>query len=152
MNLKLTAKDISQALYNARNMAINWLDSSSWNVSVWVYFDNSVDNKSKISFFSYPYDLDINSTDLLSTDSKKLIKKIDFYKYIELNWVENKDKFLFLFQAISWSGYYYYRDSTPWKKSFEGNSIDIKISLNQSESSNLTKDIKYIIWTNIIDY
>ncbi|MFA5917531.1 MAG: type II secretion system protein [Candidatus Gracilibacteria bacterium] len=152
MNLKLTAKDISQALYNARNMAINGLDSSSGNVSVGVYFDNSVDNKSKISFFSYPYDLDINSTDLLSTDSKKLIKKIDFYKYIELNGVENKDKFLFLFQAISGSGYYYYRDSTPGKKSFEGNSIDIKISLNQSESSNLTKDIKYIIGTNIIDY
>ncbi len=152
MNLKLTAKDISQALYNARNMAINWLDSSSWNVSVWVYFDNSDENKNKISFFSYPYDLDINSADLLSTDSKKLIKEIDFYKYIELNQVENKDKFLFLFQAISWSGYYYYRDSTPWKQSYTWDSIDIKISLKQSDSANLSKKIRYITWTNIIDY
>jgi type II secretory pathway pseudopilin PulG len=152
MNLKLTAKDISQALYNARNMAINWLDSSSWNVSVWVYFDNSDENKSNISFYSYPYDLDIDSTDLLNTDSKKFIKKIDFYKFINLNWVENKDKFLFLFQAISWSGYYYYRDSTPWKKSFNESNIDIKISINQSEASNSIKEIKYITWTNIIDY
>jgi prepilin-type N-terminal cleavage/methylation domain-containing protein len=152
MNLKLTAKDISQSLYNARNMAINWLDSSSWNVSVWVYFDNSGDNKNKISFFSYPYDLDINTADLLETPSKKLIKKIDFYKSIELNQVENKDKFLFLFQAITWSWSYYYRDDTSWKQSFSGSSIDINISLNWSDSTNLTKDIKYITWTNIIDY
>ncbi len=152
MNLKLTAKDVSQSLYNARNMAINWLDSSSWNVSVWVYFDNSNDKNNKISFFTYPYDLDINSEDLLETSSKKLLKEIDFYKIIKLNDVGSKDKFLFFFQAITWSWSYYYRDDTPWKKSFVGDSIDIKISINQSESSNSIKEIKYITSTNIIDY
>jgi prepilin-type N-terminal cleavage/methylation domain-containing protein len=152
MNLKLTAKDVSQALYNARNMAINWLDSSSWNVSVWVYFDNSIDNKNKISFFSYPYNIDISSTDLLQTESKKLIKEINFYNSIELNNVEDKDKFLFLFEAITWSWSYYYWDSNPNKTPYTWDDIDIKISFKWAESSNLSKNIKYIIGTNIIDY
>lgn len=152
MNLKLTAKDISQALYNARNMAINWLDSSSWNVSVWVYFDNSDENKSKISFFSYPFDLDVSSTDFINTDKKKLIKEIKFYKSIELNNVAQKDRFVFLFNAISWSWQYYYRDSNPIKKSYTWEDIDIKISFKWATTPNLTKDIKYIIGTNIIDY
>lgn len=152
MNLKLTAKDVSQALYNARNMAINWLDSNSWNVSVWVYFDNSSENKNKISFFSYPFNLDINSTDLLNTDDKRVIKEIKFSNSIELNWVEDKDKFLFLFQAISWSWYYYYRDSTSTKIPYTWEDIDIMISFKGAETSNLSKNIKYIIWTNIIDY
>lgn len=153
INLKLTAKDISQALYNARNLAINWLDSSSWNVSVWVYFNNSVDSKNKISFFSYPYDLDINSTDLLNTSKRKDIKEIKFHKSIELNWVEEKDKFIFLFQAITWSGIYYYWDNNSTiKKPFVWDDIDIKVSFKWAESSNLSKNIKYIIGTNIIDY
>lgn len=152
MNLKLTAKDVSQALYNARNMAINWLDSNSWNVSVWVYFDNSNDNKNKITFFSYPFNLDINSTDLLNTDARRLIKEISFSNSIELNWVEDKDKFLFLFQAISGSWYYYYWDSTSTKIPYTWEDIDIMISFKGAESTNLSKNIKYIIWTNIIDY
>ena len=152
MNLKLTAKDISQALYNARNMAINWLDSSSWNVSVWVFFDNWEDRKNKISFFSYPFDMDINSTDLINTDKKKLIKEISFYKSIELNKVADKDKFIFFFNAISWSWQYYYRDSSPLKKPFNWEYIDIRISFEWATTTNLIKDIKYIIGTNIIDY
>ncbi len=152
MNLKLTTKDVSQALYNARNMSINWLDSISWNVSVWVYFDNSVNNKNKISFFSYPYNLDINSSDLLNNDSKKFIKDIKFNKSIELNNVEDKNKFLFLFQAITWSWSYYYWENDGIKKTFVWEDFDVRISFKWATSSTLSKNIKYIIGTNIIDY
>lgn len=152
MNLKLTSKDVSQALYSARNLAVNWLDSSSWNVSVWVYFDNSLDSKNKITFFTYPYDLDISWTDLLTTTNKKLLKSIDFHQWIELNDIWWRNKALFLFEAISWSGSYYYWDSTPWKKVFTWSSIDIKISFMWTNSPVMSKSLKYIIWTNIVDY
>lgn len=151
-NLRLTAKDISQSLYNARNMAINWLDSNSWNVSVWVYFDNNDINKNKIALYSYPYDTDLSTSNLLNDDNKKLIKEIQFNKSIELNSVEGKDKFMFLFDAISWVWHYYYWDTWDIKKSFTWWEIGINISFKWTDSPNLTKNIKYIIWTNIIDY
>nr|MDD3720023.1 type II secretion system protein [Candidatus Gracilibacteria bacterium] len=150
MNLRLTSKDISQALYNARNMAINGLDSSSGNVSVGVYFDTSTSDK--ISFFSYPYDLDIPSVDLISLPEKKLLKEINFSKGVQLNDVSSKKKFLFLFQAITGSGSYYYWDATPGKKVFTGDEIDVNISLKGTSSAALSKDIKYITTTNIVDY
>ncbi len=152
MNLKLTSKDISQALYWARNLAINWLDSSSWNVSVWVFFDNSTDLKTKIYFYTYPFDLDLISTDLISTSEKKLFKEVIFHEWVELNNVEWYDKFLFLFESISWSWSYYYWDSTPWKKVFSWTEIDIKISFKWTDSPVMSKVLKYITWTNIVDY
>lgn len=151
-NLKLTSKDISQSLYNARNMAINWFDSSSWNLSIWVYFDNRENNKNKLLFYSYPFDLDIENTDLLNYSDKKFIKEVDFYKWVELKNVEWKDKFLFLFNAISGSWNYYYWDSNNDMKSFSWKTIDIKISFWWTDSKALTKNIVYVVWTNIVDY
>lgn len=150
MNVKLSSKDISQALYNARNLAINWLDSSSWNLSVWVYFDKSVSDR--LSFFTYPYDLDINAADLLNTSEKKLFKEIRFYQWVQLNNVEGKDKFMFLFQAITWSWAYYYWDSTPWKKLLSWDEINISIWFKWTTAPSLSKNIKYITKTNIVDY
>lgn len=152
MNLKLSTKDVSQALYNARNMAINWLDSSSWNVSVWVYFDNSLTEKNKVTFFAYPYDLDFSSIDLISTSTKKIIKEVELNKGIEINNVWWKWKFLFLYEAISGSWNYYYWDDTPWKKTFSWSDVNIKISFKWTDSPSLSKSLKYIIWTNIVDY
>lgn len=152
MNLNFTSKDISQALYNARNMAVNWLDSSSWNVSIWVFFDNSLWNNNKIELYTYPYDMDIASEDLISTSKKTFLKEIDFYKWISIVNVEGKDKFLFLFQAVTGSWYYYYWDSTPGKKDFVWSKIDIKVSLWANWTTTLSKDLNYIVWTNIIDY
>lgn len=150
MNLKLTAKDISQSLYNARNMAINWYDSNSWNVSIWVYFDKN--SKNNIKIYSYNYNLNYNSEDLLIDRNRKLIKNIKFNKSIELNDVDWKDRFLFLFNAISWSWYYYYWDNNNIKKEFSWEDISINISFKWAKTWNLTKKIRYIVWTNIIDY
>ncbi|MDD3301948.1 MAG: prepilin-type N-terminal cleavage/methylation domain-containing protein [Candidatus Gracilibacteria bacterium] len=152
MNLNFTSKDISQALYNARNMAVNGLDSSSGNVSIGVFFDNSLGNNNKIELYTYPYDMDIASEDLISTSKKTFLKEIDFYKGISIVNVEGKDKFLFLFQAVTGSGYYYYWDSTPGKKDFVGSKIDIKVSLGANGTTTLSKDLNYIVGTNIIDY
>lgn len=152
-NLKLSSKDIAQSLYNARNMAINWLDSSSWNVSVWVFFDNSEWENSKFLLYSYPYNLDIANTDLLSTNEKKLIKEIALYKWIQINNIENKNKFMFFYDAITWSWKYFYWDSqnSP-KQSFSWDKVDINISFWWTDSESLSKKLTYIIWTHIVDY
>ena len=51
--VKIASKSIAKTINESRNMAIHWALSGSWNISVWVYFDES--NKNIIKIFGYPY-------------------------------------------------------------------------------------------------
>lgn len=145
-----TTKEISQSLYEARNMAINWLSNDS-NKSVWIYFDNTKENL--IQFFSYPHTFTWSDIKNQLTTDIELIKS---YKLIEWMWIKNingKDNWLFFFDAITWKWKYYTFNNMWIKEDFTWNEIEINFSYkNASIWSSLSWKIKYFINTNIVDY
>ncbi len=150
--LKIAWKEIAQTIYEARNMAIYWLTNSyTWsNSSIWVYFDNSSLNKNKISVYSYKYDYSWKKDDF-SDPSVKLLKEVSLQKWIQIDNVEWKDKFLFFFQAISGSWSFYYDDS--WNlKDFAWKEIKINLSYKWATQNILKNTVTYYTNTNIIDY
>jgi prepilin-type N-terminal cleavage/methylation domain-containing protein len=49
-------KEITKSIYDARNLAINGIDSGSGNLSIGLYFDStSEETQKKLQYFSYPY-------------------------------------------------------------------------------------------------
>ena len=145
--LKMAKTQIAKTIYEARNMAIYWLNNQSKNKSIWVYFDNNL-NKNYINIYSYPYDFLWNKNDFLDINVK-LIKSIKLEKWIQIDKVNNKDKALFYFNAISWTGTYYYYN--PWEHIFTNNQIKIKFSY-KNWWPNLSSFITYYTLTNIVDY
>lgn len=49
-------KEITKSIYDARNLAINGIDSGSGNISIGLYFDSTTEEaQKKLQYFSYPY-------------------------------------------------------------------------------------------------
>lgn len=154
--VKIATREISQVLYEAKNMAINWAVYSTWNISIWVYFDNTHNNKIKI--FSYTHnilesDIDRNT----SLPDINIIKEVKIQNSVEIDnidvdWIL-KDNFLFFFDSISWELKYY--SWNMWVKEEitpVSDNVDINISYKWSSSSNLQRTLSYYTTTNIIDY
>lgn len=150
--LKVATREISQVLYEWRNMAINWSVQDTWNVSIWVYFDNSVTEKNKIKVFSYPYNINKLDLSYIEWPDVKLIKTLELKKGIEINDIQWNDNLLFVFDAITWNLTYY--NWNGWlRNTIENEDImSINFSYKNSTSENLRRTIKYFTSTNIIDY
>lgn len=154
IKIKLATKDISQSLYDARNMAINWISSGS-NSSIWVYLDSA--NKNKIQFLSYPYTFSWSSiTPTISADIK-LIKEVTLEQWIQIDkiWVTSldttwKSNWLFFFNSITWS-WEFYTFSPNGNIPDENAKIKIDISYMWSSSPWLTQSLFYYTKTNIVD-
>ena len=94
-------------------MAINWLDSNSWNVSVWVYFDNNDINKNKIALYSYPYDTDLSTSNLLNDDNGHWAVKFDGFQNVPMGdepedisttcFIEARDWKESIYEALVWA-------------------------------------------------
>lgn len=149
LNLKLWAKEVSKSLYDARNMAINWL-SSTWNKSIWLYFDSTSWNNNKLTYFSYPYTLTWSSIDVVENSDIKKIKEIKLPKKVYIKDISWKDNWLFYFSSIYWKWDYYYFDS--WiKKTFTW-ALVVNIAYDNSSSDIFNMHIRYLTWTYITDY
>ena len=149
--LKVTAREISQLLYDTRNMAVNWSIWELWNVSIWVYFDTNILNKSKIKVFSYPHDIDNSNFTYIEWWDVKLINTLILKQGIQIESIGNNDNLLFLFDSISWDIKYY--NWLSWSRNtVESDEIPIHFSYKWSTSENLNKIINYFTKTNIIDY
>ncbi len=147
--LKNTASKITQTLYEARNMAVNWIVWIDWNVSIWVFFDTI--NNNQINIYSYPHDIDqVNISYIESSDIKK-IKTIYLDKWIQIDSIEWNNNLLFFFDSIWWDVKYY---TWNWaaRTSVIDNEVQIDFSYKWSTSENLKKKIYYFTSTNIIDY
>ena len=83
--LKVTSREISQVIYESRNMAINGAVWSSSNVSIWVYFDTSTLWNNTIQVFSYPYNILDNNINHLETVDTKLLKTLTLKKWIQID-------------------------------------------------------------------
>jgi len=145
--LKVAKTQIAKTIYEARNMAIYWLDQGK-NRSIWVYFDNSSDKKNKVFIYSYPYDYSWIKNDFISSDVK-LIKKVILEPWIEIIKINSQNNALFYFEAISgsWSYYYY----NPTQNSFLSDKLNIKIAF-KNWWENLKTSLTYFTKTNIVDY
>ena len=147
--LKNTASKITQLLYDSRNMAINGMVGIDWNVSVWVYFDSSDNNK--VHIYSYPHDISQVDISNLEIGDIKNIKTIYLDNGVQIDWIEWNDNLLFFFDSISWDVKYY--KWNWWVRSLiTDNEVVINFSYKWSTSPNLNKSISYFTSTNIIDY
>lgn len=149
--LKVSARNISQLLYETKNMAENWIVSSDSNVSVWVFFDTNILNNNKIKVFSYPYDIENNKISYIEWWSIKLIKTLQLKKWMQIDDLEWKNNLLVVFDSITWKINYY---NWEWgvRKKIEDDILSINISYKGSSSDNLKKTINYFTKTNITDY
>lgn len=149
--LKVTTREVSQLLYESRNMAVNWVVWTLWNMSIWVYFDTSVSWNNQIKVFSYPHDIIHLDITYLEWWDVKLIKTLVLKKWIQIDDIESMDNLLFVFDAITWDLKYY--NWIWWSRNIiVENNISINFSYKGSSSPNLNRTINYFTNTNIIDY
>ena len=147
--VKVTSKEISQILYESRNLAIHGLDLWNWNLSVWVYFDNSTINNNNIKIFTFPFSYTWSQIKPDLSDVNILIyKEYKLLPWIQIDSVGWTDNGLFFFKAIYWNWKYFFY--TPSQNTFILDEIDIKFSYKGSNI--LESEVKYITRTNISDY
>ena len=147
--VKYTNKELSQAIYEAKNMAKNGSIKTSSNISVWLYFDGD-NSKNNYYLYSFPYDI---NTIWLSLSDGQLIQKYNLQPGIQIdkfNW-EDKGKGLILFRAISGSWYVF-----KWNNldliDRSNNVIEIDYSYKWSTQPGLKNSLIYFQDTQIIDY
>ena len=138
-NLSNATKEISQSIYSARNMAINWANESWTNRSIWLYFNNNETSNNFMQLYSYPHNIDESLIVPEETGSIKLIKNIPLPQWIQIDNIENKDNALFLFSSISWSWSYYFFD--PIKNNFALDEIGVNISYKWATWDSLKKKV-----------
>ena len=129
-----SAKIITQTLNDARNSAIYWISTSTWNLDVWVLFEENSEN---IKIFWFPINEII---DYNSPDSSYLLEKILLEWWTQIT----SSGWLFLYKAITWSWIY---------KNFDiiNNKIKLKIWMKWATAWPLTKEIEYYTKTYISD-
>ncbi len=148
--VKIAAKNIEKVLYIARNNAIYWANSSSWNLSVWVYFEKW---KNELKVFNYPFNYWTWAEITLWNNLLK--EEINIWKDIELWQIEWQAKVLFLFSAINGKENIF--DLSSWSKtiltdSWSDNIINIDFSYKWATLGPLSKTLKYYLKTHISDY
>ncbi|MDD2871214.1 MAG: prepilin-type N-terminal cleavage/methylation domain-containing protein [Candidatus Gracilibacteria bacterium] len=150
-SLKVTAREVSQILSEARNMAINGAVGNEGNVSIGVYFDTIDTSNNMVKVFSFPHDIDKLNISYLEGGSTKLIKTVNLTKGIIIDDIDGKQNLLFLFDSITGNITYY-----TWvgsnREDLVKDNITINFSYKGSTSPNLNKTINYYTKTNIIDY
>lgn len=149
--LKITAREVSQLLYESKNMAVNWAIWINWNVSIWVYFDTDLSWNNKIKVFSYPYNIQFSDIDKVEWWNVKLLKEYNLKNWVILNNIEWKNDILFLFESITWDLSYYTWESNI-RNTIEDDIISLNFSYKWSDLVTLNKTINYFTSTNIIDY
>ena len=163
--LRQSTREIAQSLYEARNMAINWISKNmpvNWisndsNLSIWIYFDSSESSKNTIKFFSYPYEFDPNKTKILNNGNTLKTLQLQHIQINSVGWLEDwafktSSWWLFFFKSITWSGSYYYWEWSNKKEIISDDGIiKIKFSYKNSTSPDLQREICYYTKTYISD-
>lgn len=130
-----SAKIVTQTLYEARNLAINWITTGTWNTSIWVLFASW---SSHITLFKYPYWDTISDYE----NSTYELEKKQLEPWVKVSW----DNYLLRYVAISGSGMYLKNGSN-----FYDNELELNVWLGWISSWNLSKKIKYYTKTYVAD-
>lgn len=152
--LKQWVKEVTQSIYEARNLAINGLDVWGSNVSVGLYMDTSDIFNTKMMYYGYnDLDPDFRPWDFPTPWLIDEIKAKDLPNSIQFKEIEWGSQFLFFFKAISGDWYYYSNESGSFQPIVNTDpNIDIKISYKWATTSILQSDITYYTKTYIADY
>ncbi len=145
--VKQAGKELSQSLYEARNLAVSGTASGS-NLSVWLYINTDASTRHQLSFYGYPYEsIIIDPTLWILLETRPLPVGV------EIRAIQWQDNALFLFEAISGSGSYIYLDSVGTPERFSEDILSIAYAFSDAdESSPLYTTLKYFTQTNIVDY
>lgn len=148
--VKNTGKEVTQMIYEAKNMAFNGVVGNSGNISVWVYFDSDENNLIRIIPFDHsihPDDMDsgIVST-ALANDSLLELRLQPGVQFDAIGW---EDKWLIYFQSINGESWVF---TWNWFQENSDENIEIDFSFKWATWWPLTKKIKYIQKTQIVDY
>ena len=152
-SVKIWAKQVSQSIWEARNMSINWFKKNETNQSIWILFDTNADNNKSLKVYSYNYS---TWTTEISLDDSDIIREISLQRWVELssltwNIAWNIDSIMIYFSSIYWTGGLY--KIVDWSlEELEIDDIEISISYKGSTNSLLKRDIRYYKNTNLIDY
>ena len=153
--IRHTEKEISQLLYDARNMAINGvvLDGiNDSNTAIWVFFNSSL---SKIQLYQFPHELEIYEMHVnMSTSHGILLQEVTLQPGVQIDSIAWSDRWMLLFQAISWEGSYHYidTDGNHWTD-ITDTEIEIIFSFWWAVYPwPLSSKIIYMTDTNIVDY
>ena len=149
LRVKMASKDIGQVLYNYRNLSIHWVDTWSWNLSVWILFDKSDSEKEHIKILTYPYSFSGSQITVTPGSDIKLYKTIKLQKKVWIDDISWKDKVLFFFQAITGEPKIY---SIEWAWKTEITDEKIKINISLKGSNTLKKTVEYAKTNKIVDY
>lgn len=149
--VKQTGKEVSQLIYEAKNMALNGIIWETSNLSVGVYFDTTWDDVVEVIAFDHDISpSDINPTLVSNALSGSGITQLRLQPWIQLENIYSENKWLIYFQSINWSGWVYLGnnfDKLPWETN-----VDIEFSYKGSNASTLRKTVQYIQETQIVDY
>lgn len=142
--VKISLKEISQSINEARNMAISWFDKNWVNQSMWVYFDLNQNNTIQLYSFDYNSGILLNSTHLLKE------RKIQSNIWIDsIGW---KNKVMIYFSSIDAKPEIYYFDLSGVKNIFPDSELEFSISFKWATNFPLKRELKYFKNTNVVDY
>lgn len=133
--LRVAAREVSQSLSDARNLAIHGLDSGSGNLSVGLYFASGA---TQIEYYAYPYTLTMNTGTLdtaYKIRSKKLPRGVNVYSIAGAP----QDYFI-SFGAIHGSG------------AITEDTVSIILSYGNSNDAVLQREVTFYTQTHISDY
>lgn len=135
--IKQAAREITQSLSEARNLAVNWLSTASWaNLHVGLFFASWA---TQIDYYTSTWVLDIVSLPAEVYKTKKLPS------WMQIDSIDGESgEQLISFSAISWS-WYLSNIAFSW-------AIDIDISYKWATSDVLQKTITYYTKSFISDY
>ena len=146
-------KEITQSLYETRNLSINGLDSGSGNLSIGLYFDASEGENRHITYFSYPYSFSGSQITVTKSTDIHIEKIKELPLWVQIENIGGKERFLIFFHSISGKGeYFFWDDTSPIKQNFLNTEIEVGVSYKGSTSPSLNKSILYYTQGNIADY
>lgn len=132
--------ELSQSLNSARNMAIQWRSTWSWNLHIWLFFPD----EKTVRFNGYP----LSAT--WSLTSWEILSKRTLPRWVTLSWslvgVE------YFFEAINWDlSKRELQDDNFALISHEDKEV-LEISFKRSTSDNLRRNLYYYTRSHITDF
>lgn len=150
--LKQTDKEVSQMLYEARNMAINGISTWSGNLSVAIYFNAQSWGNESIDILTMPHNFTEDKIDRVVWSEITFHKTYKLPKWVKMKEIAWHNNALFFFDAITWKGKYYYWSVSGIRQDLTDNVINIAYNYKDSDKSIFNRSIEYYTQTNIVDY
>ena len=138
--VKQGMNEVSQSLKNARNMAIQWRTSWSWNLHIWLFFKD----ENTLLFQGY----DLSATGSIS--DADIISKRNLPRWVTLTgslvWTE------YFFEAISGDMVKRKLENTTFTDISHEQREEIEISFMQSSSDQFRRVLYYFTKSHISDF